>query len=245
MINELLLIISIPLMFGGLLLAFKLFGRAGVAVWIAIATITANIEVMIVVRAFGLEMTLGNILFASTFLATDIMSERYGKEAAQRSVWIGIFASLTYLVISQTWLMYRPTESDWAMPHFRGLFTNTPRLIIASFLVYMAVQMLDVKLYHRIWNFTERRFGDRSSYLWLRNNGATIVSQFLNALLFNIFAFYGVYGAKTLTMIVISTFAIYVITAICDTPFIYIARRLKPLPDGREENDGRTGGKRK
>ncbi|WP_367186249.1 VUT family protein [uncultured Fibrobacter sp.] len=41
------------------------------------------------VHAFGFDTTLGNVLFASTFLATDMMSELYGKREASRCVKIG------------------------------------------------------------------------------------------------------------------------------------------------------------
>ena len=49
------------------------------------ATIAANIEVLLLVDAFGMEMTLGNILFATTFLVTDILSETEGKKAAEKA----------------------------------------------------------------------------------------------------------------------------------------------------------------
>jgi len=67
-----------------------------------IATIAANIEVLIIVNAFGMEMTLGNILFASTFLVTDILSELYGKKEAQKAVYLGIATSVIFICISQS-----------------------------------------------------------------------------------------------------------------------------------------------
>ena len=75
MTNELLLILSLLLIYSALLLFYYLFGKDGLYAWTVIATIAANIEVLILVDAFGMEMTLGNILFASTFLVTDIISE--------------------------------------------------------------------------------------------------------------------------------------------------------------------------
>ena len=72
--NELILIGTLVLIFGSELLAYILFGRAGLYVTSALATILANVEVLIMINAFGMEQTLGNVLFASTFLATDILS---------------------------------------------------------------------------------------------------------------------------------------------------------------------------
>lgn len=224
--NEILLILSLIVFFSLTVLTVRLFGERGLIAWTVLATILANIEVLILVRAFSLEQTLGNVLFASTFLATDILSEIYGKKAAARTVYIGIFASAAFLIISQSWLLYTPGSDDWASPAIHGIFSNTPRLILVSFVVYAISQRLDVWLYHKWWAFTERRFGDRKRGLWIRNNGSTLVSQLINAALFNIGAFLGVYNAGTLVSIVISTYAIYVFTSVLDTPFVYLARRI-------------------
>lgn len=77
--NEILLVLSLLVIYGSVLLVYRLFGKSGLYCFTAIATITANIEVLILVDAFGMEQTLGNILFASTFLVTDIISEVDGK----------------------------------------------------------------------------------------------------------------------------------------------------------------------
>ena len=82
--NEILLVASLFVIYGCVLLAYRLFGKSGLYCFTAIATITANIEVLIMVKAFGMEQTLGNILFASTFLVTDIISEIEGKKRPRK-----------------------------------------------------------------------------------------------------------------------------------------------------------------
>ncbi|MDE6401301.1 MAG: queuosine precursor transporter, partial [Clostridiales bacterium] len=109
--NELLLIASIVLIYGATLIAYMFFGRAGLYCMSAIATVFANIEVVIMIKAFGLEQTLGNVLFAATFLATDILSECESKRAANKAVYIGIFASLFFLALSQSWMLFAPSEA--------------------------------------------------------------------------------------------------------------------------------------
>ena len=104
---------------------------------------------LLLVNAFGMEQTLGNVLFAVTFLITDILSECEGKKAANKAVWIGMFTSLFFLLLSQSWLLYLPAENDWAMRSIREIFSSTPRMLISSFLVYAASQMFDVWLYHK------------------------------------------------------------------------------------------------
>lgn len=226
--NELLLISSIFVIYALTLLFYYLFGKSGLYCWTVLATIAANIEVLIVIVAFGMEQTLGNILFSSTFLVTDILSEIYGKKASQKAVTIGILTSLTFIVISQSWLFYTPAASDFAMPHMRAIFSNTPRLMLTSFLVYAVCQRFDVWAYHKWWAFTTQKYGDSTRFLWLRNNGSTLVSQLLNTLLFTFGAFAGTYDVPTLLSIVWSSYIIFIVTSLADTPVIYLARKIKP-----------------
>lgn len=182
--NEILLIVSLLITFSSIIVLFKLFKEQGLYLWTVVATITANIEVLIMVTAFGMEMTLGNILFASTFLVTDILSELYGKKKAQTAVWLGIATSIIFIIISQSWLLYIPNKNDFAMPSIRAVFSNTPRLMLVGIIVYVIVQLFDVWAYHKWWAFTSQKFGDKKKFLWLRNNGSTLISQLLNTILF-------------------------------------------------------------
>jgi hypothetical protein len=224
--NELLLIGSVVLIFGATLLGYKLFGKTGLYCVSAVATILANIEVVILINAFGMEQTLGNVLFASTFLVTDILSECEGKKEANKAVWLGVFSSLFFLLLTQSWMLYTPSESDTVFSSIKTVFANTPRMVIASLIVYAISQFFDVWLYHKWWSFTEKRFGNKRKYLWIRNNGSTLISQILNTLLFTIFAFWGTYDFKTLVSIFLSSYVIYIVTSILDTPVVYLARKI-------------------
>ena len=226
--NEIMLLASLVFIFGAVLLAYRFFGNTGLYAMTAVVTILANIEVLILVDAFGMEQTLGNILFAATFLITDILSENAGKKAANKAVFIGIFASLFFVALTSSWLVYRPSESDWVMPSIRAIFTATPRTVLASMAVYAVSQLFDVWLYHKWWDFTEKRSGSRRRFLWLRNNGSTLVSQLINTVLFNLLAFAGAegYDAKLLLSIIVSGYVIYIFTSLLDTPAVYIARRI-------------------
>lgn len=224
--NSIILILSLLITYGAVLILFKLFHEQGLFLWTIIATITANIEALIVVQAFGMEMTLGNILFASTFLVTDIASETYGKKIAQKTVTLGITTSIVFIFISQSWMLYQPAKTDWATPAIREIFSTTPRMMLASLLVYAIVQMFDVWLYHKWWDYTSKKFGDKKNFLWLRNNGSTLLSQLLNSILFTWAAFYGIYHTKTLVSIAVSSYLIFIVTSLADTPFIYAARKI-------------------
>ena len=224
--NEIILIASLVFCYSAVVLLYRFFGRTGLYMWTVIATISANIEALILVDAFGMEQTLGNILFASTFLVTDILSETEGRKYANTAVKIGIIVSILFIVISQSWFLYTPNPNDWAMPYIRSVFSNTPRLMLVSIAVYGIVQIFDVCAYHLIWKHTQNRFGDSRKGLWIRNNGSTLCSQLLNTFLFTFGAFWGVHALPVLLHICVSSYIIFIFTSLLDTPAVYLARRL-------------------
>lgn len=225
--NEILLVVSLIVIYGGVLVMYRIFGRTGLYCCTVFATITANIEVLLMVDAFGMEQTLGNVLFASTFLVTDILSETEGKKEARTAVNIGIATSIAFILVSQSWLLYEPAQSDWARSSFETIFSNTPRLMIVSLLVYAICQKFDVWAYHKWWAFTEKKCGDHGRFLWLRNNGSTLISQVLNTLLYSFGAFWGIYDLKTMISICIASYVIFIVTSLADTPVLYAARKMK------------------
>ena len=224
--NEILIIISFLIIYGGVMLFYRFFGKNGLIAFNVVATILANIEVLLLVNAFGVEMTLGNVLFASTFLITDIMSENHSRKDANRAVIISTLCSVFFVLISQMWLLYTTSGNDWASGAFHTIFSSTPRIVCASLVVYLISQLTDVWLYHKWWDWCKRRFGDESKGLWIRNNGSTMISQLLNTMLYTLFAFYGTYSFQTLISIFASSYVIYVITSLLDTPFVYWCRKI-------------------
>lgn len=224
--NELLIISSFVVIYGGVVAFYRLFGKGGLLAFNVLATLLANIEVLMLVHAFGVEMTLGNVLFASTFLITDILSENHSRKDANRAVIISTACSIIFIALTQMWLLYTPSENDWASGAIHTIFKSTPRIVCASLGVYLIAQLTDVWLYHKWWAWSRKRFGDSRRGLWIRNNGSTMISQFLNTVLYTFFAFYGTYSFQTLVSIFLSSYTIYFFTSLLDTPFVYWCRKI-------------------
>ena len=74
--------------FFSILIFLKLFGIVGLYVYSALAVIVGNIQVLKQVDFFYSPepVALGTVLFASTFLCTDILSEYFGREKANKNV---------------------------------------------------------------------------------------------------------------------------------------------------------------
>ncbi len=234
--NELILIISLIGTYSAVLIWFTLFGEKGLFCFSVVATITANIEALILINAYGMEQTLGNILFGATFLITDILSEVKGKKTSQKAVNMSMFALVCFILLSQSWFLYNPSENDTLFSSISAGFSNTPRIMITSLIVYFISQRFDVWAYHKWWNFTTKKFGDPKKYLWLRNNGSTLLSQLINNILFTFGSFLFVYDFPTLIDICISSYVIFIVTSLADTPALYLARYIHAKKQAKIKN---------
>ena len=216
--NELILFISIGVAFGSVLLSNKLFGKNGLIAWVAMASIFANILTAKNAQAFGVSFTIGTAYFASTFLATDVLTELYGAKAAKKAVYVGAFATVSLIIAEQIGLWFIPTAFDTADGPMRSLFTLSLRVSIASVAMYFIANLADVWLYEKIREKTNGKA------MWLRNNVSTILCNCLENFLFMFGAFYGIFEVKNILQMAIATSIIEIIAGLCDTPFLYIAK---------------------
>lgn len=224
--NELLWIIFALTNFILFIACYKLFGKTGIFVWIAMGTILANIQVMKTVTLFGIEATLGNIMYGTIFLATDALSEKYGKKSAQKAVYLGFFTLAVSIIIMQLALKFNPNQYDTAQPHLDAIFGFYLRVAGASLVAYLISQTLDVYIFHKI----KDKLPD-TKWLWVRNNVATIISQIFDTTIFVSIAFIGVMDSDIIWQIFISTFIIKMMVALLDTPFVYLVKKITPLND--------------
>lgn len=222
MTNEVLFFITMITNFLGIILFYKLWGKYGLYVWIGVATMMANIEVVKSINIFGVEATLGNVIYGTIFLSTDILSEKYGKKSSQTGVWIGFLTLILFTLFTQINLLYIPNEYDWSQVHLMSLFSILPRITIGSLVAYIISQMIDTLTFELIKNKTGNKM------LWLRNNGSTMTSQLVDTVLFTLIAFYGVFDNELLLVIGISTYLLKFIIAFFDTPFLYWAKKIEP-----------------
>ncbi len=219
--NEILFFLWTLVVIGGVLAAFR-SGRTALYGVIGVYIILANIFVTKQITLFGLAATGGNALYGSIFLATDLLSEYWGKREARRAVWFGWVCALGYLVASQAFLLFTPSRDDFVDPAMRTLFSLTPRIILGSLAAYLASQT------HDVWAFHFWKTRTRGRHLWLRNNASTWVSQAIDTVIFSTVAFVGVFPGVVVVQIMITTYFLKVIVAAVDTPFIYLSRRIKP-----------------
>jgi hypothetical protein len=191
--------------------------RFGVVAPIAIfatLVVIANITAGKIVDFFSFAVPAAVIVYASTFLVTDIITEVWGKGEARKAVWLGFYANLVlvlYVSIAIRW-QAMPFAQEYSQK-FGEVLGLVPRVVLASMIAYLVAQHHDVWAFH-FWG--ERTQG---KYLWLRNNASTLVSQAIDTTLFISIAFLGVYPIGGL---ILGQYLAKVSIALLDTPFCYL-----------------------
>lgn len=205
------------------LFSYRMFGKIGIYAWIGMATVLANIQVVKTVELpLGIIITLGNTMYGTIYLASDLLNEKYGEKAAKKAVWFGFFTLIATTIIMQLALLFEPHQDPFPIEvqgALETLFGLLPRIALGSLCAYLVSQFLDVKIYSVL-----KRMFPAPNKLWVRNNGSTLVSQLVDTLIFCTIAFAGKYESDVWLSIFLSTYIIKFIVSLVSTPFLYAAR---------------------
>lgn len=221
--NNLLLVVEIIVCFSMLLIAKKAFGKTGVFVWIGLAAVLANVVQGKNAELLGLYAGIGHVLFSSTFLATDILTECYSKKEANKGVLIGLFGNIVYLIAMIIAMAYIPSDIDTIGVHMNAMFGLNIRITLSSMFWYLISNFGDVWLYDKLKSITNGK------YMWLRNNVSTILFNCAENFGFALFAFYGIYNIPQVMSIAVASTVVEIVVGICDTPFLYAAKNIKEV----------------
>ena len=157
------------------------------------------------------------LMYASSFLITDVISEIWGKKEAFLAVAGGLIANV-FLILGCSMAIAWKAAPFWGNQQaFASVLGAVPRVVVASVIAYAVSQTHDVLAFH----FWKRKTGGK--HLWLRNNLSTMVSQLLDTVIFITIAFYGI---LPLFPLILGQYIVKFLVAACDTPFCYLAVKL-------------------
>ena len=223
--TEVMWIIMLLFCFISILIFLRLFGYVGIFIYSSLAVIAGNIQVLKTVDFFYSPepVALGTILFASTFLCTDILSEYFGKEKARMNILIGFCSFFFMTLLMVITIGFKPSSVDWVQESLANVFTPMTRFFIASMIAYLISQYFDVWLYNYLKNITSQK------YLWFRNNLSTVASSLVDNTVFSIFAWIllnpetvSIYNV--IMIYILGTYVLRIFIAFLDPPFIYLAK---------------------
>ena len=171
---------------------------------------------------YTFELSVGILPYPITFLVTDLISEIYGREKANRVVLVGFISSIFIMGVVMVGDMVSATSwspvDDAVFHKVFGLFGPA---VFASMTAYITAQFIDIRIFH----FWKRKTKNR--HLWLRNNGSTFFSQLIDtfSVLFLLCSF-GVIDWIRFYPLLLNGFIFKVLVALIDTPFFYLLSHL-------------------
>jgi uncharacterized integral membrane protein (TIGR00697 family) len=168
-----------------ILLSQRLSGLLGLYTYNIVAIIASNIQVLQVSHfSFSNEpFALGTITFATTFLVSDIISENYGKNAAQRGILLSFLAQGGFTCMMLLSSLYRPAiGSENISTAVDLLFTPSWRIYIASIFSFSASQYFDIIIFKTLKDATKDKM------LWFRTLMSTGIAGFIDNFIFSYLA---------------------------------------------------------
>ncbi|MEY4669564.1 MAG: hypothetical protein RL518_2263 [Pseudomonadota bacterium] len=162
----------------------------------------------------GLSASATVLPYILSFVVTDLINEYFGKSGAKLAVHIG-FGTVVVSAVLFSLALHAPPAVGWhGQEAFQAVFGLSPRILLGGWLAYLASQYLDVFIFQRIRAITGE------SKFWLRKNGSTLVSQFIDSIVFISVAFYGVFP---LVDAILGQYLIKVAIVLLETPLSYLA----------------------
>ncbi len=176
---------------------------------------------------YTMSVPAGVIAYPFTFLATDLISELFGRKKAQLVVWIGFSMNffMLFLMTVNHWLPNSLGVSG-GLDLFEGVYEFMVGNVIASMIAYLIAQSADVRMYH----FWKKKTNGK--HLWLRNNGSTMFSQLVDSTaIITILYMAGNLGDNinsigAVIILILNSYLFKFFFALFDTPLMYVGVKL-------------------
>lgn len=224
--NELIFILH-TLFIGLTALGALALGRSALVAFVSIQCILANLFVLKQTTLFGLNATCADAFTIGATIGLNLLQEYFGKGIAKTTIAINFFFLVFYAVISQIHVWYIPSTFDTMQEHFSPLLGFMPRIVIASFTVYLIAQIVDYLLYGWLKNNWTSRF------LVLRNYASISISQLIDTVLFSFLGLYGI--VDNIGEIILISYSIKLVAIALATPFVFASRPLFDYFKNKEE----------
>jgi uncharacterized integral membrane protein (TIGR00697 family) len=210
-------IVALVMIVVALALLAGYLGRRSLSAVLFALMILVNIASAETVHVFGLAVTVGTPLYAVTFMINNMISERYGKRAAQAAIFSGfcILGAFSIMGIALVGPWFSPLDRGGALA---SVLSSSLRILLASLVTFLVCQQTDVVVYHVVRRATQERM------LWARGGISATLAEALDSLMFFFLAFVGT-GASWWDLAV-GGFVVKSIVGVLLLPAQYLARRI-------------------
>lgn len=155
------------------------------------------------------------LVFAVTFLLTDIVNEKFGRKETQKMIFITFITQIAIAFFIWLAISLQPAPFWTDQENFAQIIGYTPRIMIASWVALLVSGNIDAYIFDCFKKLT------KGKYLWMRNAFSSIPAMALDTVLFVVIAFA---GTQPLLPIIVGTMAIKWLVGIIDIPFMYLNR---------------------
>jgi len=172
---------------------------------------------------FHLNASVAIFVMPLLFMSVDVIVEVYGRARARSLVRIGLLIVLLQVLTAWLFTSLPPSKHYAATSDaYNTVFGTSIRFGLASVAAFTASEFLDVAVFGRL---RQRMHGKA---LWLRNNVANFLSQFVDSTVFVTLAFYSSrqsFGGNFsfLAGIIIPYYLVRCTMSVAETPLIYLA----------------------
>lgn len=157
----------------------------------------------------------GLIVFAVTFLITDIVNEKFGPREARKMILIGFTSQVALSLFLWLGVLMEPAPFWGLQNSWTQIFGTVPRIVLASWVAFLVSENLDVLLFSWLKKLTGNK------HIWIRNVFSSIPALAIDSILFIVIAFS---GAGTLWPLIKGQILIKWLVGLVSVPFMYLNR---------------------
>ncbi|MBS0624016.1 MAG: queuosine precursor transporter [Verrucomicrobia bacterium] len=201
-----------------LTLAALALGKEAIKIWLTLLVIGMNLFVLKQIKVFGLHVTCSDALAVGYLLGLNLIQEFFGRKEAMRTIWITCFASLAFLFLSFMTLVYQPSDYDQAHSLLYRLFFPQLRLVIASLVTFLIVQLCDINFFSLL---REKAAG---RWLTARITLSLLCAQTLDTVLFSYLGLYGI--VPHIQDIIVFSLLTKWLVIVLSSPYAALSRRM-------------------
>ena len=111
-----------------------------------VCLICSNLLEVKMISLGGITATAGLIVFPISYIINDCIAEVWGYRKARLIIWLGFLMNLMAVIFIQIAIIL-PSAPFWdGQKSFETVFSSTPRILLASFIAFLAVSYTHLTL---------------------------------------------------------------------------------------------------
>ena len=164
------------------------------------------------------ELSVGAILYPAMFMLTDLIAEFYDKKRANFCVRLAVVMNIVAaLIVTGMDQLHATPWSKIDNILFHRVFGLYGLGFMAIIVACYTAQLIDIALYLWIKKVT------KGKWLWLRNNGSTAISLFVDTVTaITLLTILGIFPKEHMWLIIMNSYSYKLFATVCNTPLFYL-----------------------